>query len=325
MGKSHTLNGEIEEGLQYYYKSLKINSEHKFEIGILTNYISIIETYLNQGELDQTSELIKDARAIADRFGTHEHLASVNSLTAKYHKYKGNLELSLQYYEKALKTRFKENIDYAYLLNEIIEILLIIERKEAYIYLDKLEKLKQRVNNPIINHIYRVNEASFLMSNTNFSDKAAAMKKYDNIIQNVDIFKIVLKAFVGKINLLLELLLLGYEEQILEQINNSIQKMESRIKFKNDHISLIRLSLLKSKLWLIQQRPSLAMDTLNQAIYYAESKKLNTLKTILEQQKERVKEDMKWWQNFLKSNMEITNRMKMEDLRSYIKKAKDQM
>ena len=105
IGFMHKNQGDIQLGLEYYHKSLKIDEELGNKRGMATSYNNIGFIQMNQGSiplaLDYFHKSLKIREEISDKQGTAYSYNNIGFI----HNKQGAIPLALEYFHKSLKIR----------------------------------------------------------------------------------------------------------------------------------------------------------------------------------------------------------------------------
>ena len=121
IGYVYNVQGQIEKGLDYYHKSLKIQEEIGDKKGMAISLNNIGVVYKNQGQIENCLDYYHKSLKIKEEIGDKQGIAtSLNNIGVVY-KNQGQIENCLDYYHKSLKVYeemgYKKGISYS--LNNI--------------------------------------------------------------------------------------------------------------------------------------------------------------------------------------------------------------
>jgi len=148
IGYVNKYRGNIDEALDYYYKSLELSKKTNDKNGISSMYNNIGIIHGSQGNIKKALEYYQKCMQIREEIGDKKGLAAIyNNIGEEYRK-QGDLDKTLEYYKKSMSysqlinneknlARNMSNIGYVYFtLNEI---------DTALIYWQKSLRIRQKI------------------------------------------------------------------------------------------------------------------------------------------------------------------------------------
>ena len=109
MGEYHQQKGECEEALEYYQICLDIDRRNNDDINVYCDMINIAAMCSYTGRIDEGIQYLQEAEKMPVGNVKESMAGSVNNTFAGLYYAKGDYELALSYYQKALEEDLKSN------------------------------------------------------------------------------------------------------------------------------------------------------------------------------------------------------------------------
>jgi hypothetical protein len=233
-----------------------------------------------------------------------------------YHK--GELNLSQNFLKRSLSLR-EEGRNPVGSANSLFHLLQISLDKglleDAKYYLNKLETIRNNIENLIIVQLHSIAEALLLKNSTRLPKRAKSEELLRSVIESeISDHEITTSAYLHLSDLLLEELKLTGEKEVLEEIKEIIDQLFDISKNQQSSSLMAETLWLKSKLFLISMDLREARHLLTQAQLIAEEKGLRRLALKISTEYDNLLNQMNKWQTLLKQDAPIAERLAITDI-----------
>ncbi len=325
IGNIYTTKGELNTALECLQKSLQIVKEvgNKHDIPILFNNIGLI--YSLKGECDTALDYYRKSLQIREETGNKQDIAIAFNNIGLIYSLKGELDTALEYYQKSLQIRERigNPLDLSLSLFNIIELMLIKDKKLAKHYLAQLKQSAKENDNKIISQKSRLAEALFLKS----SNRGRLIAKAQDILEIIVQEEIVMFAITRDAMLnLCEILLIEYknfeEDEILEEASDLLDQLYSKAQEQSSFSLSIESLILKARIKIIHGEFDQATKFLEQAHIFAEERGITGLIPKIEQEQKRMADNIDTWKNMLVKTRSAGERMEQIQIVEYLQQVK---
>lgn len=307
-------SGDLIKGLEILQNSLAQLDEFKDIIAISKVLNNIGWTYKLQGKLDLALEYMKHSIDIGKKYKTQRSIRIQLGNLGVMNWQKGNLNEGIHYLNQSLEMDRKigNNLEIADTLFYIFTISLDQKNPlECQKYLEELKKIDElEGNNKRIHAIYQT--ANALM----FKIKPRVKKIYEaqeilKRIINSDVikFELTVIAMINLCDLYIYELKSNEDEDILNDINEILQKLLLIAKTHNSYHLLAEIYLIQAKFALIQLDIQKARTLLTKAQNLADSKGLNRLAITISEVHDQLLEKYHVWTTLNKSKLHFSEKL----------------
>ncbi len=277
IGKLYSNTGNDKEALQYYEKALPtlIESYGEKHINVITLFKNIGVSYENIGEFTKSLSYHKKALSISLNTLGKNHPVTFDSFfnLGRHYVSKEEYEKGLEYYDKCLaslnKNSGNQKLHIAKTHNGIAEIYALRkEFKKSLFYFEKalLANYKLNIKPKKSNSGYAINEyidANVLLQT--LASKAKTLLAFYKNDKNIE-------------DLIASGLMFQKTDSVVSQIRQSLYTQNDKVRFSKNTKTIYN-EAIETEFLLHEIKQS--HRSLEQAFYYAEKSKANTLKELL--------------------------------------------
>ncbi|MCG3218104.1 MAG: tetratricopeptide repeat protein [Candidatus Heimdallarchaeota archaeon] len=314
--------GELNQALEYYEKGLPIFKEKRLIAHSLNN-IGII--YRLKGELGHALEYYEKSLVIREEAGNKQDIAYSLINIGVLHQELGALDMALNLLNQSLviQKEIGNKLDVASLLFLLITVTIDLEEiKQARGYLTDLQLINEQEDNKLVNLSCRLAEALVLKTSKRRKNLVKAEEILEKIIEETEEeiieHRLTIQALVNLSELLLEELRLTGEEEILEEVEEKVDKLLKIAKEQQSYTILTESYWLKAQLALVRLDLKEARNLLTQAQAMAEDKGLEKLARKISSEHDQLLEQLDQWEELLAKDASITERVKIANLEELI-------
>ena len=325
--------GDLIEALKYFKKDQAILLELNNKESLVTNYGNIGSTFYLKGDIDIAKEYFENGLDLCIKYNFKKFLPYTNRDLGRIYYEKGEHLKAYEHFIKALALH--EEIGNEFEISRILYFIITLmidlnDSEKIQYYLQKLQNIDKKSDNPIIHQRTRLVEA-LRLKKTNRSIKIAKAQEIFAQISNDRIYDYELTVFAS-FNLcdmlLAELQIYGAEE-ILFEINTITEQLLTIAKTQNSYSLLAQIYLLQSKLSLIELDTNRAQQLLSQAQVLAEEKGLQHLAIRISNEYDKLLGQLSTWENLIENNATLQERLELVEMEDFLtrllnKKATDQ-
>lgn len=308
------------ENLQEYYK---IKKEHNDQpaIAVVLHYIGNI--YSLKGELDKAEESYMKALPIALEHDRLEPLSNIYYALGNLSQQKGDLEGSSKFFLQSLQLReqIKKVYLVSYSLKSLIQINLDLKlNKIAEGFLKKLHKLAKETENQNIAQLYRLSEALFLKNTGNERDIQKSAVFFEQLSEEevVD-YMISIESLLNLTEILIWEMSKTGSEELLEEVSEHLDKLESIAKKQNSFALLVEVMLLQAELSLVELKAEEAQDILTNALEIAEEKGIAKLAIRISNEHDDLLDQLDLWEDFTMKLPTIAEKLELSHIEDRLK------
>jgi len=320
VGVDYQLKGDLNRALEYYQRSLAISKKlgNKQDIALAFNNLGNI--YELRGDLNEALKHFQRSLALHRVLGIKANIAlSLSNIGVIYRK-QGNPEEALEHYRQSLAIYEKMGNDplTAVILFELVWIAL--EKKELVMakhYLERLQQIKERSDNRIIDQRYRIAKAFSLNTSNRARYKMKAAEILEQVVkEEVGDHSLTVIAMIHLCDLLLSELKMTGEDELFAEIKTLTSRLLEIAKQQSSSSLLAETYLLQSKLALIELDMGHARKFLTRAHFIAQEKGLRTLARAAAHEHNLLQSYMHKWETIVEqkpSKREMVDLTRLDD------------
>ncbi|MBN1217042.1 MAG: tetratricopeptide repeat protein [Candidatus Lokiarchaeota archaeon] len=278
IGHCYLIKGDVNKALSFFKKSLVIRVEIGYKSYIAQSYFSIGRVYKQKGELKRSLNYFKKVLEISPLDDRQMSKPTYLSAMGKIYCELGDFKKAKEYLLESLEMLKKKemflfqflnyNVSIATTLHCLIVLSININDSEKiYEYLDMLDFLSKKYPNLTqINQIYRLDKALILNTKQRLMEKMEAGTILKGLINEKIIdYDILIETITTLLdNLMYELELTGNND-ILYEIEELINKMQSLAEKQELFSLLAEMNLFKAKIYLLNSDFNRARSLLSKA------------------------------------------------------------
>ena len=320
-GNINHLKGELDQALKYFEKGLKQAEElDKFTESIILNNIGNI--YSDKGIFDSAIDNYSKAFDIASSID-YVWISSIvlSNLGLSYHL-KADYKKSIEYYTMSLEKGEEEHqpvqIAGTY-FNLIVANIELKNEAEITKYFDLLRILSTKDSNKLIFYYYEISRALIQKSKKGLNYFAEAQDILKRILrENIPHSGLKQLVIINLADLMIKELSIEPNDEILMELNNTIDKLYAHGKEQNIFHLIIEALILKSKITLVEGNIKQAERLLVQASILAEEKNLTYLENKSNAEYKIFRKQITNWAEMIENNTPLVEKMKLAEIQNYI-------
>jgi tetratricopeptide (TPR) repeat protein/predicted amidohydrolase len=306
IGVIYHLRGDLDRALDYYQRGLDLQEALGMQPDIALGLGNLGGIYQLKGELDLSLEHHQRSLAIYQELGLKQDVARTLKNIADNHLMKGNLERASKFFQQSLTLCEEIGNDplTAVVLYDLVSLALddddpILARQ----YLQKLESIKDRKDNRVIDQRYRVAKALSLKTSKRARHMVEAAEILEGVVgEEVADHSLTVTAMIHLCDLLvLELKATG-EEHVFDSVKELTRGLLDIAQEQSSQLLLAETSLLQSKLALVELDVEQARHFLTKAYNIAEEKGLHLLARKVAHERNLLQSQMHKWQRIIQQN-----------------------
>jgi tetratricopeptide (TPR) repeat protein len=318
IGKLYEEMGVLEVALDFFKQSLVIldELENKSDKATLLNNMGIL--FYHKGELSQALEYYEKSLAIRKGLDNNQKLAGSLYNTGELYQEMGKLELALDFLKQSL-TIYKEignKLYQTYSLFRLIDVAIDLgEDEQARDYLTDLQLINQQEENKRVSLYSRLAEALILKNSKRRKNQTKSEKILEEILdEEIVDHHLTVKTLINLSEILLDELKSTGEEEILEEVEEKVDKLMEIAKEQQSHSLLAESYWLKAQLSLVQLEILEARNFMSKAQAIAEEKGLERLARKISSEHDQILEQLDQWEELIAKDASIAERVKVANL-----------
>lgn len=314
--------GNFGESLECHKKSVDLYETLNNVQDLALIYNNIGYTYFLLGEINFAEEYLLKSIKLGESTKLQDYARSLTNYgilliqKGEYSEAHGHLRKALDV-QKSIDNKSET----AYTLFELISLMILMDNQDgARIFIDQLRNEFEQSPNNYVSLLYQLSNAIIKKSVKKFETKIEARNILRSIINNrPDPTYYYVLAMKLLCELLLEEMQIYENEEILDEINSLVEKLESLGRKEESSLVLHETMLLKSKLFLIENRVSDAIDVLLDSLKVAEDKGLTQIATHISHVYNDLKYQLTFWEELDQRNASLKERIDYSDIIGLVK------
>ena len=337
-GSVYLRKGDYPKSEKSYNQGINIFSELGHILGIVACTVNCAAIYIQKGELDKYLSLAMQALAYAEELDASYTLGGLYGDLGLYYWQKGELNTSLQYYEKSMK-QIKRGKLYGHRHYSAI----LLRMNLVYLEQDKLEEVErnlekmeivatfrslQNVNikiNPLL-YLYKLSQSIYLKKKSIEENYESIEKTLKELIEEKwNFLEYHRLALFHLCDLYLKRIKETNDPSLLQSITRLLEQLEDLAESQKSFILKTEILMLKANLALIELKIKDAQTMLEKAQNIADEKGITRLATLISNEYDHLLEQMNNWENFTSRLPNIADRMELthiEDMMNNLMKDK---
>ncbi len=315
--------GEYDVSLKNLKEYYQIKEENSDQPAIAIALYETGKIYSLKGELDKAEENYKKALPVAIENDRLETLSNLYYALGNLSQQKGDLEGSSKFFLQSLQLReqIKKVYLVSYSLKSLIQINLDLKlNKIAEGFLKKLHILSKETENQNIAQLYRLSEAIYLKSTGNERDiqKSAVFLEQLAKEEVVD-YMITIESLLNLSEILIWEMSKTGNEDLLEEVREYLNKLESIAKKQNSFALLAEVMLLQAEFSLVELKAEEAQDILSKAMEIAEEKGIVKIAIKISNEHDNLLDQLDLWEDFTMKLPTISEKLEMSHIEDRLK------
>ncbi|MFX0208427.1 MAG: tetratricopeptide repeat protein [Candidatus Hodarchaeota archaeon] len=325
IGAIHYYKGDLKLAMEYHSQSLELFIQIGDEQSKAQALAGFGDVYRCRGELDQALSYYRKSLDICEGLNAQNAIPYRYSLRymGKIYYEKNDINKALKNLQKALDIAEKTSdyADISYLC--FLLILTYLEINQTKKIDNLLQKSHKNVDNRNVDHLFvtavdKLSNATVLKNIKRIASRSKAQQILEEIIEEGSDFEIWLTAMLFLCDLLLEELQAFGETDIIDEIEELVQKMDEIARKQRSLSILIELDILRAKLAFILGSSVKAFELLEKAQEIASDKGMDLLVNKALSQKDAIKNKFDEWEEFLRQNTSLKERIDQLELQEYL-------
>ncbi len=301
LGRLYVQKGDLNQALKHYEISMSIYKKHGRKYFISLSLDKLGDIYYIKGEIQKALEHYQESLKNLESFTTTKRFNTArayNKIGKIFHA-QGKYEEAFELFNRCLESIAGMNVSLhpfrwlSYLpYYNLIKLSIDLNKLEqAQNYIQELKQISETKNNKWLNQTYILGYATLLKTENRAIQRGEAQKLFKQIAEEeiVD-FELTIDAILNLIELLIDEFHHYRNEEILQDVNEWLNKLEEIAQDKNSFSLLAETYLLQSKLSLIEMKPKESQKLLKKAYNIAERKQLKRLVDIIALEQELLSE-----------------------------------
>ncbi|MFX0182322.1 MAG: tetratricopeptide repeat protein [Candidatus Hodarchaeota archaeon] len=325
IGAIHYYKGDLKLALECHSQSFEMFTQIGDEQSKAQALAGFGDVYRCRGELDQALSYYRKSLDICEALNAQNAIPYRYSLRymGKIYYEKNEINNALKHLQKALDIAEKTSdyADISYLCFLLILAYLEINQTEEIENL--LEKSHKTTNDRtaeyrFISAVDKLSNATVLKNSKRIASRSKAQQIFEEIVEEGSDFEIWLIAMLFLCDLLLEELQAFGDTGIIDEIEELVQKMDGIARKQRSLSILIELDILRAKLAFILGSSVKAFELLEKAQEIASEKGMELLVQKALAQKDAIKNKFDEWEEFLRQNTSLKERIDKVELQEYL-------
>ncbi len=335
--------GDLNRALDYYEKSIAMFEEDDEKIVHCWNLLDVGNLYHLKGNLDLALSYFQEALPLLEEIGNDFYFCQTFLHIGRVYRSKGDNSTALDYYKRCLKLleerklRFgaeTEGLTYYELIALMVNIKNMNNAKKYFeLFTQYYEKNEQ--SHRFLNQWFKLSEALILKNSIRIKDKARAQQLFQEVINDpTSVFNLLNYLADSKKTAMLnlcEILLFELKSspdeitdniEVFQEVKQLLNNLASLAKQQHSYPLLGDVTILQAKLALIEGNLSKVMQLLAQAKTIAEENELEFLHRRINIEENLLKNQLKTWENLIKKNAPLSERLAQAQVEEYIVEAK---
>lgn len=318
--------GALDEAMRYFMDALRIAQEKKDEYyqAISLNNIGAIHWY--KGDLEQALDYLDQALANFMQLDNKLYIATASAHIGEIYWRKGYTGRAFTFLEQSktlsntLGNSHYEAKAIFYLISLYIDQNNIENAKKL---LAQLEQINLKVDNKLIKQECLVAKALVLKTSKRLRKKAEAEDIFKEIVEQKNVIdqQITTIALLNLCHLLIEeLKITGGDPEILDEVQDLINRLFVLAKEQNSYSLLVETHFLQGMMALLQFNLTHAKKLMMKAQDLAQEKGLVKLAITISNRYDSLLSQMTQWDKFTDQNITILERMELIELENLVKR-----
>ncbi|UCG90435.1 MAG: tetratricopeptide repeat protein, partial [Candidatus Heimdallarchaeota archaeon] len=326
IGQTYLYKGELDLALDYTQRSLAMHEEldSKNEIAMCLNNMGNI--FESKGELAQALEVYTRSLKLFEKIGNtqdtrYDTAIGFNNIGNVY-RTRGDTDEATSYYKRSLDLleEIGNNLEASTaLLNLILVTVHWGLAEDAQPYLQKLQEIDNKEENKTIHQIYRLARAYILRTSDRVVKQAEAQQLFQKIAEEEIIqHDNTVQAMLNLCEILLQELRTSGNEEVLKEIKEILQKLQTIAENQNSFSLLVNTYLLKSKMALLELDLDSARQLLSDAQQIAEDKGLQKLAMMISGEYDSLMDQLGKWTDLIDQNVPMIEKLELTELEGMV-------
>ncbi|MDH5403621.1 MAG: tetratricopeptide repeat protein [Candidatus Heimdallarchaeota archaeon] len=321
IGISYKFQGELDIALEYYINSLNLFEKEKNTFGTAQAQNNIGVIFEEKGDLETALEFYHEAEQLHKKIGSKPNRAGTLGNIGHIMYLMKEYEKAILYMEESytILDKIGNDINTSIIVFDLIMVNLKLNQKSADIYINKLEELDKRTNNPYIKQRLKLIQALKLKSSQRMISKVEAQKLLNEIVsEEILLHSISIIAMLNLCEIYIDEYKLYQHQAVLDDILSISQKISLIAQKQNSYSMLIESYILQSKINFISGDIQSADELIKLGFNIAEKNNLSYYKGVLEHEQNVFHQQLQLYTKLVEAGESMTNRLNELDIKSYL-------
>ena len=310
--------GEYDVSLKNLKEYSKIKEENNDQPAIAIALYETGKIYSLKGELDKAEESYNKALPIVLEHEGLESLSNIYYALGNLSQQKGDLEGSSKFFLQSLQLReqIKKVYVISYSLKSLIQVNLDLKLyRMAEGFLKRLKNLAKETENQNISQLYRLSEALHLKSTGKERDIQKSAVFFEQLAkEDVIDYMITIESLLNLTEILIWEMSKTGNEDLLKEVREHLNKLESIAKRQNSFALLVEVMLLQAEFSLVELKAEEAQDILSEAMEIAEEKGIVKLAVKISNELDNLLDQLDLWDDFTMKLPTIAEKLELSHI-----------
>lgn len=322
----HGAKGDTNLALEYCRRTLDTYKEIGYQSFLAYQYTIIGNFYVYLGDLDKGVEFAHKSLEIFEALGHRRGIATCLNNLGDFMADKGEIKDAMDYFTRSLK--YSHELKFEVLISDTLYQLIkyyndVIAKEVLQEYLEELKEISERhADIPTITQRYRLSKGILLKSHGRLIDKGLAQTIIRQVSEEdiVDL-ELTVEALINLCEILLFELETTEDEIVLEELNQTSQRLLQISKRQDAEIYIVEAYLIQSKIKVLELNILEAQNLLTQSLILAKEKGLTRMERVISVEEESLTSQLATWSKIIEqqpSMKEIIKLTQVGDLISRI-------
>jgi tetratricopeptide (TPR) repeat protein len=333
LGLLHSLFDKKSEALEFYKRSLTIanrTDDIELKMGSECNTADI---YLLRGELDNAYQHFARGLTLAEEMNSPFVIGVLLYSTAIYYWHKGDIETTLQYYERSKASLEKAKNTKHWHYSEVLYLLAMVSLEKGNLekaleLRDKLETIKNQQKEIHQSHrLFRLVKAFIIKYKLTQGIEHDLDKRLEaeQIFRELSLAKFAF-ADINKTALfhLCDLYVQEFhnskDQSIFDKLKQTVHRFRKKAEEQESSILLAEVYLFESQLALLENNTKEAKVLMNKAQMIADEKGIHKLGTLISNAHDELIDQLDFWDSTTHQLPDIIDRMELTCLEELLEK-----
>ncbi|MFX0095146.1 MAG: tetratricopeptide repeat protein [Candidatus Hodarchaeota archaeon] len=313
LGAIYLTKGDLDYALKYFQDSLMLLEDFENKHLRAGVFINIGNVCAAKGELDRALDYLQESLLLFEELGNKHLIAGTFRTIGSIYGRKGDLDQALNYLKQSVDL-FKEIGNKMYLSGALFSLISVaIDRmspEQTQYYLKQLEEINIQEDSKLISQFYRVAEALLLKTRPRTRNRIKAAELLEQVVkEDVVNHEVTVVALLNLCDLLLGELRLSGDPEVLDEVQNLVNRLFNIAKKQHSHSLLVETYLLQSKLALVNLNLEKTQRLLIQAQELAEEKGLQRLAIKVSYEHDELLRQLDKWKTLIQQKASISERI----------------
>ncbi len=322
LGVIYRDKGELKKAIEYYQQCKEIFEDVGNQKNIALTLNNLGDVYQLKGDLDLALEYLQQSLSIYEQLGIKQEVALALLNIGEVYRNKEQHNYAHTCYNQSLEIYEELGNDHliAIVLYELVWLSLDEKNTNlAQQYLQKLQLIKDRTDDKIVDQHLCIARALLLKSSNRTRDRFKALEIFKQLNQEeVTEYNLTVTIMIHLCDLLLFELKMTGEEDIIDEIKILTHKLADLANQQSSHLLLVEAYVLQSKFALLELDINKAQKLLDEALLIAEKRGLKKLAIKIFSERANLEAQIEKWQYLIKHEASMKDRLELARLEELI-------